>query len=315
MTIPSSNKAKQQSPFSGFLPFFWLALSVILGIYLASVTYIPKWVWISGMSLSLLIYVVILALPRSLNITHFLRKATRSDQKLPGLILSAIFFLGGWRYIAAQPIINPEHIAFYNDRRTVQLIGTLVQPPDPRDNQTNLTIEVDSLRLLDQDLSEFASNQISGRVLIQAQTWEEFEYGDQLLVTGHLETAPEGADFSYQDYLAHKGIPSMMPYANVEIIASGRGKPIKAFLFQLRSKGFDTLHALFPTPESDLLAGILLGLDQGLSQDLQEAFHKTGTTHIIAISGFNITILAGILTSITTRLFGRRWGTLALVSS
>ena len=201
MDNASAQRKKQHSPFSGILPFFWLALAVLLGIFLASVTHIPKWVWITGMSVSLLIYALILALPRNLNITHFLRKWTRSDQKLPGLILCAIFFLGGWRFTAAQPIITPEHIAFYNDRGTVQLIGTLVLPPDPRDKHINLTLEVESLRLLDQDLSEFSSNQIAGKVLIQAQTWEAFEYGDQLLATGQLETPPEGADFSYQEYL------------------------------------------------------------------------------------------------------------------
>ncbi|MBG0770633.1 MAG: ComEC/Rec2 family competence protein, partial [Anaerolineaceae bacterium] len=41
---------------------------------------------------------------------------------------------------------------------------------------------------------------------------------------------------------------------------------------------------------------------------LEEAFQRTGTTHIIAISGFNIAILAGLFTGITTRLLGRKWG-------
>jgi len=313
MTNPSHNKAKLHSPFSGFLPFFWLSIASLAGIFLASLTHIPLWVWILGFCTSLLIYALTLTLPKNLNLTHMLRKWTRSDHKLPGLILCAIFFLGGWRFAATRPVITLEHIAFSNDRGMVQLIGTLVKPPDPRDNHINLIIEVDSLRLLDQELSEFASNEISGRILIQTQTWEDFTYGDQLMITGQLVSPIEGANFSYQDYLARKGILSLMPYAKVEIIASGQGKPIQSFLFQMRSTGYETLHALFPSPESDLLAGILLGHDQGLSSELQEAFHKTGTTHIIAISGFNIAILAGIFCGVSTRLFGRRWGTLMAV--
>jgi len=309
----SKKKAKQHSPFSGFLPFFWLAIASLAGIFLASLTHIPIWVWILGFCTSLLIYGLTLALPKNLNFTHMLRKWTRSDHKLPGLILCAIFFLGGWRFAATRPVISPEHIAFYNDRGMVQLIGILIKPPDPRDNHINLIVEVDSLRLLDQELSDFASNEISGRILIQTQTWEDFTYGDQLMITGQLVSPIEGANFSYQDYLARKGILSLMPYAKVEIIASGQGKPIQSFLFQLRSTGYETLHSLFPSPESDLLAGILLGRDQGLSSELQEAFHKTGTTHIIAISGFNIAILAGIFCGVSTRLFGRRWGTLMAV--
>ncbi len=44
---------------------------------------------------------------------------------------------------------------------------------------------------------------------------------------------------------------------------------------------------------------------------MEEAFQRTGTTHIIAISGFNIAILAGLFTGITTRLLGRKWGSIA----
>jgi len=76
-----------------------------------------------------------------------------------------------------------------------------------------------------------------------------------------------------------------MSYARVERIGTGAGDPVRAWLYDLRQRGNVTLHTLFPSPESDLLAGILLGLDEGLSPQLQEAFRRTGATHIIAISG------------------------------
>jgi competence protein ComEC len=44
-----------------------------------------------------------------------------------------------------------------------------------------------------------------------------------------------------------------------------------------------------------LLNGILLGRDRGLPRDLSEDFQTTGTSHIVAISGFNMAIIAGIL--------------------
>jgi len=313
MQTPSQQKNKHFSPFSGFLPFFWLALACLGGILLAYLIKIPNWLWILGVSASLILLVITLALPKKLSFTHLLRKYLRSDQRLPGLVLSAIFFFGGWRYTVTRPVITPEHVAFYNGRGTVQLIGTMIKPPDPRDSHTNLVIAVDSLRMLNEDLAEVASNQMSGQVLIQIKSWQEFEYGDQLLITGQLETPFESADFSYQDYLANKDIFSLMPYAKVEKITSGQGKPIRAFLYELQSKSLDTLHDLFHSPESDLLAGILLGRDQGLSHELQEAFRKTGTSHIIAISGFNIAILAGLFSGVFTRLLGRRWGALTAV--
>ncbi len=44
--------------------------------------------------------------------------------------------------------------------------------------------------------------------------------------------------------------------------------------------------ALFPEPEASLLSGILLGIESGISPQVRQAFNATGTTHIIAISGF-----------------------------
>jgi len=53
------------------------------------------------------------------------------------------------------------------------------------------------------------------------------------------------------------------------------------------------------------MAGILLGVESGIPLDVQEAFKATGTSHVIAISGFNIAILAGLFTLFFSRLLGR----------
>ncbi len=68
---------------------------------------------------------------------------------------------------------------------------------------------------------------------------------------------------------------------------------------------------IFPAPESALLSGILLGFDNNIPPDIQAAFRKTGTTHIIAISGFNISILVALFSAFFFRLFGTRKGILA----
>jgi len=62
------------------------------------------------------------------------------------------------------------------------------------------------------------------------------------------------------------------------------------------------------------LRGILLGDESGLSPDLEEAYALTGTAHIIAISGFNMVILASLVTALCTRRLGSwRGGLLAIL--
>ncbi|HNC09520.1 MAG TPA: ComEC/Rec2 family competence protein, partial [Anaerolineales bacterium] len=73
-------------------------------------------------------------------------------------------------------------------------------------------------------------------------------------------------------------------------------------------------YRLYQDPEASLLAGILFGVDTGLPKRLQDAFKNTGTAHIIAISGFNIAIIAGLFFSFFRwALKNERWGAVLAV--
>ena len=306
----SSNPDKtKRSPLKGFLPFLWLALAVLCGILLADWLAWPGWIWVVGCGLGLSVLILAKLLPKSIGFTHHLRKWTGADQRLPRMVLVILFFLAAWRYAAYQPKITPEHAAYYNERGRVELTGVVVEDPDRRDTTINLTLEVESLHLLDEDMTQ----EVTGLVLVQTMPGGNWAYGDRLVIRGSLQTPSESGDFSYRDYLARKRILGLMSYAQVERTDTDAGSPLKAWLLDLRHSGYLTLTRLFSSPESDLLAGILLGLDEGLSPQLQEAFQRTGTTHIIAISGFNMAILAGLFSGITARLFGRKWGLLTAI--
>ncbi len=313
MSNLSPGENQYRSPFQGFLPFFWLALVCLSGIILADWAPLPSWFWSLGLAITLSALILAWRLPKSMALTHHLRRWTRINQRLPGAILAAVFFLGGWRYAATRLVITPANAAYYNDRGTVQLVGTVVRPPDYRDNITNLEVQIQELLLLSEGGQLINPDEISGKVLIQVLPGSEWAYGYRLKVIGQLRTPPESGDFSYQVYLARRGIQSLMTHPQVERVEFNQGNLIKALIFNLHNSAYKTLHTLFPSPESDFMAGILLGRDQGLSPGLQEAFRRTGTTHIIAISGFNIAILAGLFSGVFTRLFGRKWGALIAV--
>lgn len=315
MPNPSPEDNIHRSPFRGFMPFFWLALACLIGIILADLVPIPAWAWFVGMSVCIVALVLAWRLPTALVVTHQLRKWTRIEQRLPGVILLAVLFLGGWRYAATRPVITPEKAAYYNDRGTMQLVGRVVRPPDTRDNFTNLEVQVEELVLLSAGQQPYNPEDISGRVLIQVHPGSDWSYGMRLKVTGQLRTPPESADFSFRVFLARKGILSLMTHPRIDRVEFGYGNPLMAAIFNLQARAYTTLQALFPSPESDLLAGILLGRDQGLSPGLQEAFRRTGTTHIIAISGFNIAILAGLFSGVFTQLLGRKWGALTAIAA
>ena len=67
--------------------------------------------------------------------------------------------------------------------------------------------------------------------------------------------------------------------------------PFAGCAFKARTKNVIAQTLRVPEPQASLLMGILLGDDEGIPKSVQEPFRITGTSHIIAISGYNVTIL------------------------
>jgi len=283
-------------------PLMWFSLVFLGGIVLGRMVSFPLWIWIAlallAVSFIILARVFIL---RTYPSTFLLHPFT--------FILIFGLFLGATRYQFSVPKFDAFHIAFYNDRDYDLLItGTLVEPPDYRDTYTNLRVETDKLDTGDGDLP------VNGLILVRASSNEAFEYGERVRLRGKLKTPPENEDFSYRDYLAAKNIHSYMTSAEITILPGNGGNPVIRALYAFKEKSFNNIYRLFPDPESSLLAGILLGVDTGLTRELQQAFKNTSTAHIIAISGFNIIIIAGIFYTFFSRFFGDRRGAVIAIT-
>lgn len=295
------------------MPLFWISLAFLCGIVLAHSLAIPIYGWCGLAVLS-----IILTIPaifrrisswvsqRLAGITSALR--IPSPVLLPAMLLC--ISLGAIRFQLGQPRVSPRFIAYYNDQPTQVIIqGIVKEPPDVRDTYINLRVQVEQIQTTGQN--QFAP--VSGLLLARISNSVTYSYGDRLQLQGKLQTPPENEDFSYRDYLANRGIYSYLPYPITSLVESGHGNPLMAALYSFRQKGVSLVYSLFPDPEAGLLAGILLGVQAGIPAGLQEAFRQTGTSHIIVISGFNITIIAGMFTLVFGRLLGRYRG--AIVSA
>lgn len=317
------------------MPLLWLSFAFILGILFSSYWLLPIGWWLA---LSL-VAALLLVLPRlfRLGIVHtpgairfllnrlplgFSQRVTRAllgpvpAGKLAPRVIAALIFLGtalgGMRFITAQPEFDEGQIAWYNDDQSVQrLVGVVVEPPDIRDNNIQLTIQAERIELggLRQQVK------VEGLVLVRVPSEGEWDYGDRLILDGELHTPPEDEDFSYRAYLVRQGIYSYMPFAYPSLLGTGEGKPVLAAIYTIKQRGLDLVYRYVPDPEASLMAGILLGVESGIDEDVEKAFRDTGTTHVIAISGFNITIVAGLFASMFGRWLGRVKGAVAAVAA
>jgi competence protein ComEC len=73
------------------------------------------------------------------------------------------------------------------------------------------------------------------------------------------------------------------------------------------------INQLIPEPHAGLLNGILFGTKATLSKELTDALVATGTLHIVALSGMNITILESLIGSTLLPFIGKRWASAATI--
>lgn len=66
-------------------------------------------------------------------------------------------------------------------------------------------------------------------------------------------------------------------------------------LFNLREKLKEKITTSLPEPQAALLAGVLLGAKEDLPADFSDSLRKTGTIHVVVVSGYNISVVAGFL--------------------
>ena len=279
-------------------PLFFPSVAFIAGVILADSFTQPAYVWLILSVLALLVSAILIRLRNNIPVSNV------------WLVMASlgVFFLGAARYQSQVPDIDAFHIAWYNDREYDLLVtGTLDAPPDYRDTYTNLRLKVEAVDTGSGDLP------VEGLLLARVFPNETYQYGERIRLRGRLLTPPENEDFSFRDYLARQGIHATMNNNEVTRLPGKGGNPIFRWVYAFKENALGNIYRIFPDPEASLLAGILLGVDTGLPQNLQQAFKDTGTAHIIAISGFNIAIIAGLFITLFSRTLGQTRGAITAI--
>jgi len=211
-----------------------------------------------------------------------------------------IFFGGTLCFQSSLPVTDENSLQFYNDGGTIEIKGLVDRDPDIRDKTTHIRLSATHIKLNDQ------WRDVSGTALLFVPRYPAYNYGDILLVAGMLETPAQLDDFDYRDYLAHQGIYSTMLYPEIQVQDTGAGSRPMQWIYSVRNRLSQTLARVLPEPQASLAQGIILGIRGNIPQYLRTDFARTGTAHLLAISGLHLSIVAGILLSIGIWLFGRR---------
>jgi competence protein ComEC len=202
-----------------------------------------------------------------------------------------ILFLaaGIWRHQAVWA--KGSRLADYNDKETViTLTGIVSAEPDFREKSQKIIIDAEQLAT--------GNNQsaIPGKVLLTVSRYPEYQYGDKLKITGKLESPSADIDgFNYQEYLKKDGIYSVMSFPETELAGKNLGNPLYAVLFSFKNKFKETTRQFISPPKAGILEALIFGDEEKISQEWKDKLNFTGTRHITAVSGMNITIICSLV--------------------
>lgn len=144
---------------------------------------------------------------------------------------------------------------------------------------------------------EVKTSEEKTKILVTASLDLDINYGDEISVSGVLEkpenfVTDQGKEFDYVNYLRKDGIFYLMRYSEIEVLSVGNGNYLKSLLFSAKEKFLSKIDLSIREPESLLMGGLILGEKSALSESLRKSFVDTGTIHMVALSGYNVTIIA-----------------------
>lgn len=268
-------------------PILYCAISFAAGISLSRVFNIPV---VHFIAVSLILIIITAALFKKNILSHIF------------LYIAIIFF--GAAYYQNYNILPKNHVAnFISDEGKTALVRGIVADDPIRKKafygkeRTSFILKIEYLTEKDRTYD------VTGLVKVDLYTDEEEEkikFGDEISISGKL-SKPQGLKnqglFDYLNYLKIKNIHALMSAnggSSIRLIKGGRMNIFASWAYSVRKNINGAITRYVDVRYSGFLKAILTGERSELDSSVMDDFIKTGTVHVIAISGLNIVLIAGI---------------------
>jgi competence protein ComEC len=211
------------------------------------------------------------------------------------LVIVLAFLMGMGRFLLAVPVQEVHDIAYFAGlKERLEIEGKVISDPDNRSDFSYVLFETENLLMNGKKYS------VRGKIFLKMNRYPEYHYGDYLKVKGQLQ---DPALFfretqNYAKFLAKDQIYAVMYYPWVSGLGGGAGSDGWSLLYDFKNQISSCINRIFSEPTASLVSGVLLGLRRSIPAEIINNFNSAGLSHILAISGYNITLLitmAGLL--------------------
>lgn len=249
-----------------------LSFSFIGGILLSSLLKIPQQVWLGILFLAVVLIMAGIKM---------------KEAALLGFCL-VFLAIGIIRHQSALNWrINDEISGFHNQE--IVFKGIVAKEPEKKLDKIKITVESSEIKINQQ------WQKISGRVLVAVALYPDYSYGDFLEISGQLEEPVKFDDFDYREYLTKDKIYSVIYYPRIKLISEKQGNWFYQIIFNFKDILRRAIDKTLLPGRGSILKAVCLGDKSDISSGLKEKFSRTGVSHIIAISGMHMVIMAEIL--------------------
>jgi competence protein ComEC len=312
------------------------AASFLAGVGLASRMISDSlFFYLSGLTLLLLIWWVSRR-GRSRNMSDTSRPQFErhvGGRTLAYALIFAALLIGGVRvWIDWHIDDNLREVKLYQKKVLVE--GEVFNQPVLKDLNQSFYLKVDSVRspvkMTGSSSNESARTasvvdtqvSIPAGLLLQVKLpgLPELHWRDRVRLEGTFLTPENTEDFNYADYLMKDHVYWLLDRPSLKKVLEPAGADWGNpdwYLMELRRFFLDKTYETFSEPAGGIMAGLLIGERANIQAGILKDFQTTGLTHILAISGFNISLIINIISFMVAKRdkWNRYFITMALIAA
>ncbi len=263
----------------------WAAIAYSLGIVTGTYAWRPASWWVAA----IIVFLV--------SALYFIRRKTSAAA---ALALAALFMVGAFHIQVRGPIPLDTSLLPFADGQQVEMNVHVTREGRLREgapDEIRQGLDVATEEIVTESGTRISIHSGVRLGIYSVDTPRLFRYGERLCVPVKLKLPRNfrnpGA-FDYQAYLATNGISALgsAKAADVKQLPGFAGSRLEFWRARIRASVIAKVHQLWPPPQAALIDAMVIGEEAFIDRDTRVDFQRSGTYHILVVSGMNVTILA-----------------------